>query len=271
MRTVLLLIAIALAACVRVPPTPTPTPLRVRIMADAASLPLAQALADAYGSENPHVIFQIELQSVRAAYDALLSQRTDFLIVSQLLPTPDGKVPPWAGELAQDGIAVVVNKANPLQGLSVFELREIFSGARSRWSDVNLPQLGDVDLAMRDAGEVDRLTFDAMIMGGVKPSLNAVVLPTVQVMTNFVSQRAGAIGYMPLSRLQPASALKSLAVDGVAANGGTLRDGTYKLAYSVYVLAQFEPQWDARRFVAWVMGAPGQAVVLRSGFAPIVP
>jgi phosphate transport system substrate-binding protein len=264
-------LAVLLIACTRTPPTPTPAPQRFRIVADAASLPLAQALADAYSLERPNVIFVTELQPTRGAFDALYAQRADFIIVSQMLPIPEGKVPPWAGELAQDGVVVVVNTANPLQSLSAFEIREVFAGARSRWSDVNLQQLGDVDLAMRDAGEIDRITFDANIMGSVKPSLNAIVLPTANVMAGFVTQRAGAIGYMPLSRLPQGGAVKALAVDGVAATPATLRDGSYRLGYSVFVLAQFEPQWEARAFAGWLLGAPGQRVVQRAGFVSLTP
>ena len=275
------LVACLLMACTRPSapvPTPAAAPARVRVVTDLASVPLAQALTDAYSATHPHVTFSIEWASTTGAFEALYANRTDFAIVSRLLPVPEGKVTPWHAELAQDGVAVVVNALNPIEGLTGFELREVFAGARSRWSDVGQPQLGDIDLAMRDGSVIERTTFDGAVMGRLELSRNAVVLPSVEVMQNFVAAKPGAIGYMSASRLNALNSInalnapkvKAIKFEGQALSAESIANGSYKLTHSLYLLAPFEPQQlEARAFAHWSLTAGGQRAVEQAQYVSI--
>ncbi len=268
------LAALMLMACNVAPkpaPTPTSAPARLRVVTDLASVPLAQALMDAYTATHPHVMFSVEWAGTTGAFDAIYANRTDFAIVSRLLPLPEGKISPWNAELAQDGVAVVVNPQNPIENLSAFELREVFAGARSRWSDVGQPQMGDIDLATRDAAVTERTVFDGAVMGRLELSRNAIVLPSVEVMQNFVAIKPGAIGYIPASRLAAPAApkVKAISIEGQKLTPESIANGTYKLTHSLYLLSPFEPQWEARVFAIWSLNAEGQRVVERARYVPI--
>ena len=246
-------------------------PARVRVVSDLASVSLAQALMDGYAASHPHVTFSVEWTSTSGAFDAIYANRTDFAIVSRLLPVPEGKISPWNAELAMDGVAVVVNQQNPIEGMTAFELREVFAGARSRWSDVGQPQLGDIDLAMRDGSVIERTTFDTAVMGRLELSRNAIVLPSVEVMQNFVAVKPGAIGYMPASRLNAPNTpkVKPIKFEGQVLSAESIANGSYKLSHSLYILAPFEPQWEARAFAVWSLTTDGQHSVEQAQYVPI--
>ena len=39
--------------------------------------------------------------------------------------------------IARDGIAVIVNEENPLTGVTVAELKSLFTGTYTEWMDIN--------------------------------------------------------------------------------------------------------------------------------------
>ena len=101
--------------------------------------PLARALTDAYAKYRPNAGFAVEAGSARVASEGLFGGRADLALLGlEPDPGPNGP-PPWTRELAWEAIAVIVHPQNPLTALTVPQARDLFSGARSRWSDVGVP------------------------------------------------------------------------------------------------------------------------------------
>jgi len=257
---------LTLSGCARFEtPKPTLAPVRLKLQSDAASLPLARKLADAYMTANPNATIILEWGSATSVADATLTARADIALTT-VLPAMQNRTV-WYSDVAQDGVAVIVHSQNPLQNLSLFELREVYAGARSRWSDVGIAALGDIDLAMREDGETGRALFENAVMNGVKLSLNGIVLPTTEVMLNFVALRPGAIGYAPASRVT--ATVKPISIENQAPSRQNISGGTYPLRYSTYLMSLGEPQGEARKFALWALGADAQRIVEASGYIAI--
>ncbi len=252
-------------------PKVTPVTVTLRVAADVALESLMQALTRAYSAQHPHIIFTLTPASTPDAGEAVFSRRVDLAAVSVLPDKIAGRDAPWIADLAADGIAVIVNPANPLTNVSMQELRDIYAGVYNRWDGLDAAGVGDMQVSVREAGDGARILFDRVVMGNTRLTLNAVVLPSVEVVMNFVAYQAGAIGYVPSARITDTVAppVKMLAIDGHPLTKQSLLNGSYPLSRSLYLIALSEPQGELRDFVAWILSAEGQRVVETANFARV--
>jgi phosphate transport system substrate-binding protein len=267
-----LLTAIVLASCARVEtPKITPITVHLRLAADTAALTLMQALADAYSSQHPEVQFSVQSGNAETVADAIFSRQADLATVSVLPQQVRGRDIPWIADLALDGVAIVVNPANPVDSLSLQELRDIYSGVHNRWDDFGVAELGDIEAAVREEGDGTRTTFDNVVMGNTRLTLSAIVLPSVDVAMNFTAIQANAIAYVPSARITStvSPAVKVVNVDGQPPTRESIANGTYRLSRMLNLMALEEPQGELRKFVTWILSREGQAVVASMNYVEV--
>lgn len=260
-----------LAACTRVEtPKVTPVTVRLRIASDSAALPLMQALTSAYTTEHPNVVFGMQSGDAQTVANLVFAGQVDLAAVSILPPDAPDRPKPWVADLAMDGVAIIVNSANPVNSLSMQELRDIYAGAHNSWSDFGVTGLNDMQVAVREEGDGTRATFDSLVMGGQSLTSNAVLLPTVEVAMNFVALQTNAIAYVPSGRITGtvASKVKILSINGQQPTPANLTSGAYPLSRMLNLLAPSEPQGDLRLFVAWALGHAGQRVASNLNYVP---
>jgi phosphate transport system substrate-binding protein len=263
-------ILLTLAACRRVEtPKVTPAPVRVRLGADSAVIPLVRALAQAYQRERPNWAFTFETGNAVVINGLVAAGTIDLAAVSVLPDTETFK--PWFTDLAVDGIAVIVNAANPVNGLTLAEVRDVFAGFRNEWAFFGAQQSGSILTVVREEDEGSRAVFDRQVMGGVSVTSSAVVMPTPETVTNYVALNPGAIGYVPSGRITaaPQPAVKMLALDGQAVTIETLATGAYPLRRSLYLLARSEPQARLREFSTWMFSPDARAITTSLGYATL--
>lgn len=262
---------VVLAACARAEtPRITPTPFRLRFIVDTSLSPLTRALADAYAVYRPNAGIAIEYANGTAALQAVANGRADLAIAGLDAVEGSGLPALWSRDLAYEGIAIIVNPRNPLSGLSLPLARDVFSGARSQWSDLGVASLGDITLAVRDEGDSSRQAFDRQVMGPVRLSSNALVLSSLDVAVNLVAAEPTSIAYAPSSWLtgSRASRVKVLPLDGVPPSSEAIATGAYPVPRPVNLIAPAEPSGELRQFVAWALSAEGQRVAAAQGFVP---
>jgi len=269
-------VCVLLAACSRAEmPRPTPVAEHYRLIADSATQPLLQALTDAYvQTVNPYARFTIELGAPSRLVERLRSGQVLLGATSLVPPEPAG-LKWWLADLALDGVAVVVHADNPVNALTLRDLRDIFSGGRNDWADYGEDQLGNIEVAVREDGDGTRVTFDRTVMGDQRLTFDALVMPSVETVLNFVALKPGAIGYIPLSSMAgqggvgsgAALPVKALVLDGVAPTAENLASGEYPLVRTLNLIGLYEPQGELRNFVAWALGPQGRTITESLGYA----
>ncbi len=173
----------------------------------------------------------------------------------------------WAAPLGQDGIAVIVHPDNAMQGLTTQNLRDIFQGWTTNWSDVGGTD-EPITVISREDGSGTRAEFESLVMGDRATTPNALVAPSSAAAVLLVGRTPGSIGYVSLSYVTPD--VRALAIDDVLPSLDSITDSTYPLRSIVYIVGLAEPQGDYRAFIAWMQSLEGQAVVSRT-HAPLSP
>ena len=127
--------------------------------------------------------------------------------------------------LAYDGIAVIENPENTVEGLTVEQIAAIYKGEITNWSEVGGPD-AEIVLIGREAGSGTRGGFEEIV--GVEDlcQYRQELTSTGDVITA-VSQNPGAIGYASLASVK--DTVKAIKVGGVAPSEETVKNETYAI------------------------------------------
>ena len=127
--------------------------------------------------------------------------------------------------IALDGIAIIVNKDSKVEDLTVDQLKQMFTGEITNWSEVGGDD-GEIVLIGREAGSGTRDGFESIV--DVKDSCKyAQELTATGAVISAVEANPLAIGYASLSAV--GDTVKMVTVGGVECSEETVKDGSYEV------------------------------------------
>lgn len=166
-----------------------------------------------------------------------------------------------------DGIAIVVNTANPVTDLSLDQLAAIFSGEVTNWSEVGGND-GEIVVIGREAGSGTRDGFES-IVGVEDACVYAQELTATGAVTAAVASNENAIGYASLSAVD--ESVSAVAVDGVACTEETVKDGSYAVQrpFNFVIKKDAELSDAAQAFITYATDGSANEWIVEAGCVPI--
>jgi phosphate transport system substrate-binding protein len=168
--------------------------------------------------------------------------------------------------IAIDGIAVIVNPANPLSNLTIDQIRDIYTGAVTDWSQVG-GRAGKIAVVSREPGSGTRGAFEEIVKFQDKLVQGATEFDGTGAVIAEISRNADAVGYISLGSVN--SSVKALGVGGVAATTANVVNGSYKISRPFLLLTKKGRNLNAETtaFLDWILSPPGQTIVKTSWIA----
>ena len=108
----------------------------ISVVGSTSVEPLMAALAEAYGEFNPNVRIDITAPGSGAGITAAIDGSADIGMSSRELDEEETSQVAGVDAIAVDGIAVIVNNDNPMDGLSLEQVQQIYLGDLTTWADV---------------------------------------------------------------------------------------------------------------------------------------
>ena len=166
--------------------------------------------------------------------------------------------------IAIDGIAVIVNPANPVGGLTIEQIRNIYTGAITDWAQVSGgAKRGKIAVVSREEGSGTRGAFEEIVGFQGKLLQGANESTSTGAIKAGIAGNPDAIGYISLGSLD--NSVKALAMGGAEATTANVVNGSYKIARPFIVLFKKATiHVGAKDFLDWILGPEGQAVVKKS-------
>jgi phosphate transport system substrate-binding protein len=175
--------------------------------------------------------------------------------------------------VALDGLIVIVNRKNPKEGLSVSDIRDIFSGKITDWSQVG-GDAGKIDVYVRDKNSGTYDTFNALAMAGQPLAITATTVGGSDEMSDKVQSDPNGIGYDGFAFLNNNKALTIGTDCGIAYPADELyvRTEEYPLSRRLYLYqAQSPTNPDQQAFIDYSLGNDGQQLVAKNHFVDLSP
>jgi phosphate transport system substrate-binding protein len=235
-------------------------------------LPIAQKAAEKYMDLHANVNIQVSGGGSSVGVRSAGEGTSDIGMASRELQDAEKSEYPDLKPItiARDGIALIVHPSNSVSQLTVEEVKGIYDGTYTNWSD-----LGGEDMKIvvvgRDSASGTREFFwehvmkkEDFVAGMLEKNSNGAVKQTV-------TQTPGAIGYVGLGYID--STVKALNIKAgdkeVEPTIDNVKNGSYPISRSLYLLVNGEPQGLAKDFIDFILSDEGQAIVEEEGFVPV--
>ena len=170
--------------------------------------------------------------------------------------------------VAWDALVVVVNRDNPLQAISLAQLRALFRGELTDWQQLDGPSL-TVERYGRQAPYSDEESGLAELLYGTASELAVERrFASASQILDAIEQDRRAIAIVSLAEVQD-HAVKILAVDGVLPSYENIRYGDYALTRPLYLITRYRKQTKpVQQFVRFALSREGQDVIRNLGTVP---
>ena len=182
------------------------------------------ALTEGFAEVEPGVTVSYDPTGSGAGITGAADKTLDIGLSSRALKD-DEKADVEGTTIALDGIAIIVNNASKVENLTVDQLKQMFTGEITNWSEVGGDD-GEIVLIGREAGSGTRDGFESIV--DVKDSCKyAQELTATGAVISAVEANPLAIGYASLSAV--GDTVKMVTVGGVECSEETVKDGSYEV------------------------------------------
>jgi len=255
------------------PPTTTGIQ-KLAVSGSTSVLPIVQLAAESFMAQHSLYDIQITGGGSGAGITAIGAETVDIGMSSRdLKPEEKTKYPDLVTHyICDDGIAIVVNLKNTLEGLTLDDIRAIYAGNISDWKDVKGAP-GTIVVFGRESTSGTRDFFHEHIMKGSRFTPSILEKNSNGAIAQAVTQTPGAIGYVSLGYIMTDSSIKPVPVlvNGTsrAPSIATVQDRSYPIWRPLYLFTKGAPSPRAKVFIDYMLSPDGQRGIQAAGGVPL--
>ena len=220
---------------------------------------------------------ELEYVSTFQAYQSIINNETDFSIASEtndyqktiIEKITDIKLVP----IAKEALIFFVNKDNPINTLSIYDLNDIYNENFTNWSE-----LGGKDEILhpyqlnKDIGGSEEC-FSQVIKSNSLYTNNSLIAYDMKNIIDLTVEDSGGIGYafnMFETKLYNLKSIKKVSIDNISPNYENIVLGKYPLMFNVYfIYRESTTNPNVEKILNWLLSEEGQKLVAQSGYQPI--
>lgn len=249
---------------------------RVRVKGSDTLSILVDQWADAFAKSTQDIKVETAGGGTNTGITALLLGTTDIATASR--PMKRGeleklrarfKTLPGEVTVARDALSFYVHKDNPVNALTMAQLRGLWTGEITNWKEVGGPD-APVVLISREATSGTYDLLKDTLLKKADFAANVRMVPGTAAVVNAVSKDAHAIGYGGAAYGRGVKELQIKVGDETfAPSAENVKSGKYPLARDLYFFLRGEPSGSLKRFVDFALSSEGQALVAKVGYYPV--
>ena len=220
--------------------------------------------------------------------ETLLAFTTRSFTANEKKSLQDRKYLPRAIPIAYDGLAIIVNNANPDTCITVKDFKRILRGEITRWGELYpKSQLGDIDVVFDNPlSSTVRWCVDSLLDGQEMKAPNIGAVKTSAAVIDYVENHKNSLGIIGSNWLNDkrdttnVTFKKNITVMGVSRLDSATKanswqpyqyyiyNGNYPLVRTIYALLNDTRNGLPTAFAHFCQLPKGQLIILRSGLLP---
>jgi phosphate transport system substrate-binding protein len=168
--------------------------------------------------------------------------------------------------IARDGIAIVTCPGSGVDELTMDEVRDIFAGNITNWSQVGGSD-GMITVVAREEGSGTRAAFEEMVMGDELIGLDAILQPSNGAVRTTVATTPGSIAFLSFGYLDDSTS--PIRVNGAAPTPENAANGSYPVVRPLNMVTQGAPTGSIAGWLEYILGDEAQELVASEGYLPV--
>ena len=248
---------------------------------------LAQAWAEAYHGVKPEVAVEVLGGGSGTGITALINGTCDIANSSRKLEKEEEEkaTAKYAGKhpvehvVGFDALAIYVHPSNPITEISIEQLSEIYKegGKVSKWSEIGVTMPAGQDEIVRASRQSNSGTYhyfrEAVVGKKADFKKGSRDMNGSKEVVDLVSTTPTAIGFSGIGyrtdKVKVVKVSKKTGEPSVAPSIKTTLDKTYPIARPMFMYVSPTAKPEAEEYIKWLLTAPGQKIVIESGYVPL--
>jgi|LakMenEpi03Aug12_release.lakeMendotaPanAssembly.Ray.scaffolds.fasta_scaffold07691_17 phosphate transport system substrate-binding protein len=248
---------------------------------------LAQAWAEAYHGVKPDISVEVLGGGSGVGISSLINGTCDIANSSRKLEKEEeekatakyGGKHPTEHLVGYDALAIYVHPSNPITDISVEQLSEIYKagGKFTKWSEIGVTMPAGQDqfvLASRQSNSGTYHYFREAVLGKKSDMRQgAREMSGSKDVVELVAGTPSAIGFSGIGyrtdKVKVIRVSKKTGEPSVEPTIQTTLDKTYPIARPMFMYVPPTAKPEAEEYIKWILTAPGQKIVIESGYVPL--
>lgn len=177
--------------------------------------------------------------------------------------------------IGRDALVFITNAKNPVEDLSQEQIRDIYTGKITNWSQVGGEDI-EIEAFQRPETSGSQTLMRKLLMGDQEMKEAEIeLLPGMEEMIRRIKEYDNSFNALGFSVYYYASEmfqqpdLKFLRIDGISPSNDTIKSGEYPLINEFYCVTNEQSSDKAKEIQAWLISAEGQSFVEECGYVPV--
>lgn len=255
--------------------------VRITIKGSDTMVHLVTNWAEAYMDSNPNFEITVNGGGSGTGISALINGTTDIASSSREMKAKEMEKAKETGNepvenlIGLDGIAVVANPENPINELTIAQLKDIFTGKKTNWKDFG-GQDSQIGIYSRESSSGTYQFFQEHVLSKENYAAAARLMPATSAIIEGCASEKSGIGYVGLGyAIEAGSKIKIIAVKtddtspAVMPTAATVKDKTYAIARGLYLYTKTSSKEAVKNFVSFCLSPAGQKILTETGYIAI--
>ena len=243
---------------------------RLTLTGSSTVQPIIEDAAPLFEQKKPGLKIEIQGGGSGAGIKTATEGKADIGMVSRGLKPEESTL--VATKIADDGIAILVHKDNPLSAITKEQVIKLYTGEALNWKDIGGND-GVVTLITKEEGRSTLELFAKHFEIEKKIKADAIVIGPNGQAIKTLEGNPNAIAYLSIGSAEKAveagSPIKLLSLDGVTATTANVQNATYPLRRPLNLVTKGAPTGVAKEFLDFMLSPEGQGVVVKQDFVPL--
>lgn len=245
----------------------------ITAVGSTALQPLVEAAAEKFMESYPDVQITVQGggsgQGITQISQGAVQIGDSDVFAEEKLDNPDDASKLKDNQVCVVGMGPVVNPDVDIDNISMADLKKIFMGEATNWSEVGGSDQ-EIVVINRASGSGTRATFESAVLGGdkVPDSFKPQEQDSSGTVVSMVGQTPGAISYLAFSYFT--DSIKSLSVDGVKPEESNVETNDWKIWAYEHMYTAADPDEATQAFIDYMFSDDVQGSLVEStGYIPV--
>ncbi len=232
---------------------------KIAISGSTSVGPLVENEAEEFESNNPNVTIETNQTGSSSGIKDTKNGTSEIGMSSRELTSEEAEGLDEV-TVAVDGIAVVVNKDNPVQNLTLEQVKDIFTGKITNWKEVG-GEDAPIVVVSRESGSGTRGAFEEILGYKETETVKTALINNSTGSTKAVVEgNENAIGYMSVGYVD--NTISAVSIDRVEATSDNVKSGDYKIQRPfLLVYKEGSLSEEGQEFIDFILSEEGQKIV----------
>ena len=245
---------------------------------------LVQKWAEDYSAKDASINIGITGGGSGTGFAAMINRTCDIAMSSRAIEEAEVKqceaesIYPSEIKVGLDGLMVIVNPENPVEKLTLDQVRDIFMGTTKNWKELGGPDKKIVILS-RESNSGTHMFFKEHVIrksnkkGKEEFSPRALLMPSSQAIVNEVVQNPNALGYVGIGYMSPELKAISIAKKKgdkyISPDVESVLSDKYPISRPLFLYSSSKDNQLVNDFIKYALSDEGQKTVRKLDFVPL--